>query len=42
MGMEVYYKHISPWLLGLLAKQPELVEPFMLCLPDAVEPNRLE
>lgn len=28
MGMEVHYKHISPWLLGLLARQPELVEPF--------------
>ena len=28
MSMTVHYKHVSPWLLTLLATQPELVEPF--------------
>lgn len=28
MSMTVHYKHVSPWLLTLLAEQPELVEPF--------------
>ena len=28
MSMTVHYKHITPWLLTLLAQQPELVEPF--------------
>jgi hypothetical protein len=46
MGMTVHYKHITHWLLSLLAQQPELVEPFTAlsssCSRDPGDPNRLK
>jgi Domain of unknown function (DUF1877) len=38
MGIEVNYKHIFPWLLGLFTEQPELVLPFTLVV-DCQEPG---
>lgn len=46
MGMTVHYKHISPWLLALLAEHPELVTPFTVVSSswslDASDPDRLK
>jgi len=40
MSMTVHYKHISPWLLELLAQEPELVEPFtVISLSQSLAPN---
>jgi len=39
MSMTVRYKHISPWLLSLFKKQPRLVEPFVVSLPESLEPG---
>src|SRR2546430_2350870 len=38
MSMTAHYKHISPWLLALFEKQPALVEPFVVALPESFDP----
>jgi hypothetical protein len=44
MGIEVNYKHISPWLLDLFKQEPGLVEPFTCALLSRLRepgvPNR--